>query len=254
MTSTNWKADLYDYKHGFVSEYGTELLQLLAPKEGEAILDLGCGTGDLAFSISKAGAKVVGLDFSPSMIRQATNKYPTIPFNVADGENFTWGEPFDAVFSNAALHWMKRPKNVLECVSNILRPGGRFVAEFGGKGNVQSIVEALIESIKDGGFSFNRDRIPWYFPSIAEYTALMEQRGFYVQFAHHFERPTALEGKQGMVHWIDMFAGSFFEGIPSENHEEIIEKTTQKLRSELFIDGTWFADYKRIRVIGVKTK
>jgi trans-aconitate methyltransferase len=139
----DWNAQLYDSKLRFVSEFGKDVVALLHPKAGEKILDLGCGTGDLSFEISKLGASVVGMDLSHSMIQEALAKYPNLQFKVENGEEFRTEEKFDAVFSNAALHWMKRAANVIESVWIALKPGGRFVAEFGGKGNVELVDQRI---------------------------------------------------------------------------------------------------------------
>src|SRR5206468_2153174 len=127
----------YDDKHSFVWKYGKEVLDLLAPREGERILDVGCGTAHLTNQIASRGARVVGLDKSSAMIERARALYPELQLEVADATDFHFDEPFDAVFSNAAIHWMKDQDAVARAVFNALKPGGRFVAEFGGKGNIK---------------------------------------------------------------------------------------------------------------------
>src|SRR5215472_6372145 len=137
-----WNSALYDEKHSFVWKLAAGVLELLEPKPGERILDLGCGTGHLTEKIAEAGARVVGVDRSPEMIRQAEEKYPALRFEVMDARELTLDGPFDAVFSNATLHWIKEPERVISGIAKILKPGGRFVAEFGGKGNVQELTTA----------------------------------------------------------------------------------------------------------------
>jgi len=247
-----WNASLYDQSHSFVSQYGMGLVQLLAPKDNEVILDLGCGTGDLAWEIMKYGARVMGVDQSSNMVEQAKIKYPDSSFVVKDATDLDYKEEFDAVFSNATLHWIKTPEKALYCIYRSLKQGGRFVAEFGGKGNVQSITDELIHQIKDEGIEFSEKQFPWYYPSIAEYASLMEATGFRVTFAHHFDRPTKLDGNEGLSNWINMFGGQFFEGVPEQRRKHIIARVENNLKGELFKEGYWFADYKRIRVIGVK--
>lgn len=244
----SWNANLYDSKHGFVSKYGNDLINLLAPEKGERILDLGCGTGDLAKTLHDLGVEVVGADHSEAMVQQAKSKYPDLQFVVQDATKMTYENEFDAVFSNAVLHWVKQPELALSGIFNSLKPGGRFVAEFGGKDNVQTITSAIISQIQD----FTSKQFPWYYPSIGEYASLMEAAGFRVTFAHHYDRPTPLEGENGLRNWIDMFAGSFFEGLSSDRKAYILEKVEQQLKTQLYEDGKWIADYKRIRVIGVK--
>ncbi|PLS03766.1 class I SAM-dependent methyltransferase [Neobacillus cucumis] len=248
----SWNANLYDGKHSFVSMYGESLFELLAPQKGEKILDLGCGTGDLAKQLSEYGAEMTGVDKSEKMIEQARNKYPDIKFIVQDATELEFHHEFDAVFSNAALHWIKQPREALTCIYNCLKQGGRFVAEFGGKGNIRSISDEIINQIEAENLPFNIKKFPWFFPSIAEYTSLMEQAGFRVTFAQHVDRPTPLEGKSGVTNWIHMFGGSMLDGFSDDQKHRIIAKVEDNLRKVIFKDGNWVADYKRIRVIGIK--
>ncbi|MBM7602323.1 trans-aconitate methyltransferase [Metabacillus crassostreae] len=252
LSNDSWNARLYDSKHSFVSKLGNDLVDLLDPKEGERILDLGCGTGDLAKVLSDKRVKVIGVDKSENMIKQAKLKYPEIEFSVCDATELTYYEKFDAVFSNATLHWIKTPKIALECIFNSLKQNGRFIAEFGGKGNINLISDAIIKSMKEQGYEFNMERFPWYFPSIGEYTSLMEDVGFRVIFSHHFDRPTPLEDENGIKNWIHMFASDMFTGIPSDMKDLIISKVEYNLNNHLFKEDKWLADYKRIRVIGMK--
>lgn len=248
----NWNANLYDRKHSFVSKYGNHLIELLTPKAGEKILDLGCGTGDLAKKISDYKVDIVGIDQSKNMVMQAMNKYPSIKFFVQDATNLEYKNEFDAVFSNATLHWVKQPKQALNCIYKSLKQGGRFIAEFGGKGNVQTITDEIINQMKENGISYKTDQFPWYYPSISEYSSLMEEVGFRVTFAGHFDRPTPLVGDDGLKNWIDMFGSNLFEGIDEHIKDDIIIKVENHLKASLYKDGNWIADYKRIRVIGIK--
>lgn len=247
-----WNANLYDQSHAFVSQYGSNLVELLAPKEGEIVLDLGCGTGDLAYELHTMGINVIGVDKSENMIIQARNKYPQIEFDVRDATELAFSQEFDAVFSNATLHWVQPPLKALNSIYNSMKQGGRFVAEFGGKGNVQTITDEIIHQINEEGIPFQSEKYPWYYPSIGEYTALMEQAGFRVTFAQHFDRPTPLQGAAGLSNWINMFGSAFFEGIEQERKEQIIAKVETALKPNLYLNGQWVADYKRIRVIGIK--
>ncbi|TRZ38640.1 class I SAM-dependent methyltransferase [Niallia circulans] len=247
-----WNASLYDGKHSFVSNYGGDLISLLSPRPEEKILDLGCGTGDLASRLAGYDCEVIGIDNSPNMIAQAQKKYPHIPFFVEDATSLPFDSRFTAVFSNAALHWIKSPKQALTSIYNSLQQGGRFVAEFGGKGNVQIITDTIIEEYATQGISFNWENFPWYFPSIAEYTQLMEEAGFRVVFAQHFDRPTPLDGENGLSNWIEMFGDSFFKGLSENKKAMITQKVSKKLHPQVYKDGAWQIDYKRIRVIGIK--
>lgn len=248
-----WNAQLYDNKHAFVFQFGEDVLSLLAPKEGENILDLGCGTGYLTQQIAEAGANVIGIDNSPAMIAQAQQQYPTVEFEVKDGSNFHFDTPFDAVFSNATLHWISQKEKVIDCVYESLKPGGRFVAEFGGKGNVGKIVNSIRKILRDTGFHQHAAIDFWYFPSVGEYTTLLENRGFRVTFAAHFDRETKLNDQQnGVIDWIEMFGSTFFEGISASEKAGILMKVKDDLQPTCFREGNWFADYKRLRIVAVK--
>lgn len=247
-----WNANLYDGKHSFVSKYGNDLIGLLQPNKEETILDLGCGTGDLAKRLYDLGALVKGIDQSENMIAQAKSKYPEITFEVEDATQLKYENDFDAVFSNATLHWVKLPKKALSCIYNSLKEGGRFVAEFGGKGNVQLITDQIKNACNKLELYDFEERFPWYFPSIGEYTTLMEEVGFRVIFANHFERPTPLDGENGLRNWIEMFGQSMFKGLDNDTIDEIITIAEENLKEVLFKERNWIADYKRIRVVGIK--
>jgi len=246
-TSAQWDSDLYDQKHSFVWKLGESLLELLAARPGERILDLGCGTGHLTAKIAEAGALVLGIDNSPAMIEQARQHYPHLSFELGDAQDFTAAGQFDAVFSNAVLHWILEPEKVIAGVQKVLRPGGRFVAEFGGKGNVRTIAAALEEATHSvlGKPASN----PWFYPSVGEYATLLERGGLEVTYAVLFDRLTPLEGEAGMRHWVEMFGKTFLERIPSERRNEFIRQVEDRARAALFREGRWFADYRRLRVV-----
>lgn len=247
-----WNANLYDTKHAFVSNFGDNLIELLAPQAGEKILDVGCGTGDLAKQLYDKSVDIVGIDQSENMIKQAKKKYPNIKFLVRDATNLEYRNEFDAVFSNATLHWVKPAKQSLNCIYQSLKRNGRFIAEFGGEGNIQILIHEIIKQLNEAGFNYNIEQLPWYFPSIGEYASLMEAVGFKVIFAQHFDRPTPLEGSNGLRNWIKMFGSYMFAGINESTKNEIITKIENNLRKIIFKNGHWIADYTRIRVIGVK--
>lgn len=251
-TNDSWNAKLYDNKHSFVSKYGNSLVELLAPKQGEKVLDLGCGTGDLANTFYEYGVEIIGVDKSDNMVEQAILKYPPIEFLVQDATELGYHSEFDAVFSNATLHWVQPAIKALQGIYQCLKIGGRFVAEFGGKGNVQTITDEIIHQIKEAGFDFKKEQFPWFYPSIAEYSTLMEDVGFRVTFAQHYDRPTKLDGDNGLKNWIAMFGNHLFNGIPEKAKNEIVTKVESNLKETLYKDDNWIADYKRIGVIGVK--
>lgn len=248
-----WQAQYYDQSANYVTKLGESLLELLAPLQGEQILDLGCGTGHLTAKISEAGAIVQGIDLSENMIKEAKSLYPSIDFRVENAENFQLSEPVDAVFSNAALHWIKDAPAVIRCVANSLRTGGRFVAEMGGENNVAGIIESLYRALEEYGVKIEAIYNPWYFPSVGEYTSLLESEGFQVTYVHYFERPTWLQnGSNGVADWIQNFAGDFLQAIPMEKREEFIQRTTEISKPHLYKDGKWYADYRRLRFIAIK--
>jgi SAM-dependent methyltransferase len=227
---SHWDPGVYDSTHRYVFDYGKDLIDLLAPKPGERILDLGCGTGHLTQQIAATGATVLGIDNSLEMIAQARQNYPKLKFRLADGSGFQTPEPFDAVFSNAALHWMP-PEPTAAAIRAALKPTGRFVAEFGGYGNVASIVAAA-------------GRNPWYFPSIAAYATVLERHGLLVTTAMLFDRPTKVDGESGLAEWLGMF---FKPPLPPAD----VARMEVELRPRLYCDGAWYIDYKRLRLAAV---
>jgi len=248
-----WDADLYDAKHAFISEYGLELVEMLAPQPGEHILDLGCGTGRLASEIAKSGARVVGVDIDPSMIERARAVYPGLEFHVVDATSFTYPEPFDAVFSNAAIHWMKDTEGVMAILNEILKPGGRMVVELGGEGNIAAIMQAVDQVLESIGHPRPGQGIPWYFPSIADFTSRLEHRGISTVYADLFYRHTPLEdGEQGMRHRMSKFGGELLVHLPAEYRETVVAGVESILRPTLFKDGIWTGDYRRLRVVAYK--
>ncbi|QHW34464.1 methyltransferase domain-containing protein [Paenibacillus rhizovicinus] len=254
MTSINeWNANQYDDKLDFVSALGKGVIELLRPAPGERILDLGCGTGDLTEELAKSGAIATGMDLSENMIASAKIKFPQIDFRTGNAEAFTVDAAYDAVFSNAALHWMKNPERVIACVWNALNGGGRFVAEFGGRGNCETIIDALGEALKEDYGIDAAALNPWYFPSIAQYAKLLEDQGFDVKFALHFDRPTQMkDGEDGLGHWLAGFADDFVKGFTEQQRDALFAKVGSKTRTALFRDGSWHVDYKRLRVMAIK--
>lgn len=242
-------AALYESRHSFVWNYGADLVPLLDPHAGERILDLGCGTGQLTARIAESGAHVVGLDSSPEMIGQARQNYPNLEFKLADATSFSFGNAFDAVFSNAALHWIREPESVIRRVASCLRQEGRFVAEFGGKRNVGRFVAAAKSALEQRGYAYENS---WYFPSIGEYATLLERNGFEVTAAWHFDRRTKLDdGVDAMRDWIQMFGFGALGSAPKSEWRGIVSQIEDILRPDLCIDGQWYMDYVRIRVQAV---
>ena len=246
-----WDPALYDEKHSFVFEYGRSLVALLDPKPGERVLDLGCGTGELTKAIADAGAEVLGVDSSAPMIETARAQYPELAFEQADAAQFSLPYTFDAIFSNAVLHWILDAERVVDCIARALDIRGRFVAEFGGKGNVAGISRALRTTLSEYGIEI--DDPWWYYPTIAEYADLLEQHGMEVTFATLQDRLTKLkDGAAGLRNWIEMFKGEVFKDLSAATKEQILTEVEDKLRSTLFRDGSWYADYRRLRIVAFK--
>lgn len=245
MTNT-WDTATYDRDFAFVSAYGAELLDWLKAQPGERILDLGCGTGELAERIAGTGATVIGIDSDPAMIEAARRRLPNADLRVADGHDFAVDPPVDAVFSNAALHWMPAAVEVLGCVSDALRPGGRLVAEMGATGNVATVMAAVDQACREAGLP-ERDW-PWFFPSPAQYAAMLEDAGLEVRELDFRDRPTKLVGEDGITGWLRMFAGPVMADVPAE----VVDRAVEIARPKLWRDGAWWADYRRLRFRAVK--
>jgi trans-aconitate methyltransferase len=237
-----WDAERYESNFSFVWNHGAGLINLLHPQPGERVLDVGCGTGHLTHQIAERGAAVIGLDSAPAMVAQARINYPALKFMLADATDFELPEPVDAVFSNAALHWVKKADAAAACIRRALKPGGRFVAEFGGKGNTAAIVGALFAELPEAAN-------PWFYPSIGEYASLLEAHGFRVTHAFHFDRPTALEGERGMDDWLEMFCKNLLEEVHPGQRSQVRDRIVERLRPVLHRDGVWYADYVRLRVV-----
>lgn len=252
MASAKWDAGLYDSKHAFVWKKGRGLIEWLSPQAGERILDLGCGTGQLTSEMAAAGCSVVGVDLSAEMIREALRKFPALRFEVCDARALPFAEEFDAVFSNAALHWIPQATQVVEGISRALKPGARFVAEFGGKGNVQRVVTALEQGLTK--LHVPSDGVhPWYYPSIAEYSSLLEKHGLEVHQAILFDRPTKLEdGEVGLANWIEMFCESFIRRVPEARRSDYLRAVEAAARPTLWKNDHWELDYRRLRLAAWK--
>ncbi len=246
----NWNTQSYDNAHGFVARLGAGVVELLAPQKGETILDLGCGTGHLSAQIAEAGAQVIGLDPSATMLQTARENYPDMDFRTADARDFSFDERFDAVFTNAVLHWIPAPQAVAANVFAHLKNGGRFVGEFGGSGNVVQLHGALDEAARARGLApFDANK---YFPTIGHWATVLENAGFEVRTALLFDRPTPLEGPDGAYNWLQQFGAYYLDDLSDADREAVARDAQERVRAGLFRDGQWFADYRRIRFVAVK--
>ena len=248
--SAGWDADRYQRQFGFVSSMAGDLVELLDPRPGEVVLDLGCGTGELAASIQGRGARIWALDSDPAMVAAARGRLGDDRVLLADGHAFALPEPVDAVFSNAALHWMPRPAEVIGRVRAALRPGGRFVAELGGAGNIEAILEALGATMAEAGLP--APECPWYFPTPGQYATLLEAGGFRVARMEHFPRPTPLAGgPDGLADWLTMFGGQLTAAVPAAELPGVLARAGELAAPRLGHDGRWVADYWRLRLVAV---
>jgi trans-aconitate methyltransferase len=239
--SQDWDAGRYAAHARFVTDLGAPVVELLAPRAGERILDLGCGDGPLTARLAALGCRVTGVDGSPAMVAAA--RALGLDARVMDGQTLEFDGEFDAVFSNAALHWMKRGAAVIDGVWRALRPGGRFVGEFGGRGNVAAIVRALNGARATRGLE---PLDPWFNPGPEEYAALLAARGFRVATMLHFPRPTPLPGS--VRDWLGTFAGAFVAELAPAEAQRLLDEAADLLRPALLgPDGRWSVDYVRLR-------
>jgi SAM-dependent methyltransferase len=239
-----WRPSDYRTNAPFVPQLGKAVLELLTVPQGARVLDLGCGDGVLSQELCARGYDVLGVDASPEMVAAA--RLRGIEALHADGHDLPFAQhSFDAVFSNATLHWLTRPDAAIASVYRALRPGGQFVAEFGGQGNTQRVVRALVAGLVARGVA-GAAAIPWYFPSPGEYATRLERAGFRVEVMYHFDRPTPLPGD--VLDWIATFCDSFTRGLSEQARTGYLHEVRAELAQELCdASGTWVLDYVRLR-------
>jgi SAM-dependent methyltransferase len=244
--SQSWNAETYGTNARFVSDLAGAVLAWLDPQPGERILDLGCGDGALTRRLQEQGCAVIGVDASDAMVAAARGL--GLDARPIEGQALPFEACFEAVFSNAALHWMLPPEAVIAGVARALVPGGRFVAELGGQGNVAAIHGALVSALARRGLAVTPDT---YFPSPAAYRALLEAAGFLVERIELIPRPTVLPGSVG--DWIETFGHTFTAAVPADQRPALIDEVVEVLRPALQrADGVWIADYVRLRVRALK--
>ena len=239
----SWSASDYAKNGRFVQDLAGPIFAMLSPKPGERVLDLGCGDGTLTTEIKAAGADVFGVDLSDELLAVARMK--GLAVRKADGHELDFVQEFDAVFSNAALHWMRAPDLVVAGVARALKPKGRFVGEFGGHGNVSAIATAMRAVAKTRGGDPNHVA-PWFFPTVDEYSGLLVENGFTVQEIALVSRPTAL--KTGMEGWLRTFGRSFFDQFEEPERSNAVNEALELLGPSLCdSQGRWTADHVRLR-------
>lgn len=245
----DWNPDLYARDAGFVPALGHDALAILAPRSGERILDLGCGDGTLTVELAGAGATVVGVDASPAQVAVARAR--DLDIRVVRGEALDFSDEFDAVFSNAALHWMTQPDAVIAGVFRALRPGGRFVAEMGGGGNIDHLLAAILGALDARGID-GRPAVPWFFPIPGDYRRRLEAAGFRVSRMEHFPRPTDLDC--AMEDWLAVFAAAFDALLPDSEVVAFHHDVAERARPALFDTARdkWWVDYVRLRFVALK--
>jgi trans-aconitate methyltransferase len=245
-----WDPATYARNARFVSDLGSPVLELLAPKPGERILDLGCGDGVLTKKLVDVGCEVVAVDSSVPQIEAARKL--GLDAHAIGGEDLPYQEEFDAVFSNAVLHWIRNADVMIAGVHRSLKPGGRFVAECGGHGCVHKIKTALVQALDRRGID-GEARVPWYFPTPGDYATRLERAGFRVDNIALIPRPTPLPGD--IVGYLETFALSFFQGLSDEARRDYLHEVRTVLEPQLRdASGTWIADYVRLRFTATKPR
>ena len=243
----HWNPQDYNKHTRFVSALALPVVELLEPKEGEYILDAGCGEGTLAVEIAKYGAKIIGIDSSEAMVAEAKEK--GLEAYVGSVTDLPYDGIFDAVFSNAVLHWVKDARGAVQNIAKSLKPGGRFVAEFGGEGNVAYLIGAM-EAVFAAHTKFGRFEHPWYFPSVKEYRRLLEEEGFEVSYIELIPRPTPIDD---IANWFDIFCNGVTAHLSHEQYRTFITEVKERLESTNYTEENgWMADYVRLRVRAVK--
>jgi SAM-dependent methyltransferase len=246
----HWDPGTYAKNARFVSDLGSPVLELLAPRPGERILDLGCGDGALTRKIADLGCQVVAVDSSAPQVEGARKL--GLEAYVINAEELPYREEFDAVFSNAVLHWVQRTDVMLQGVYRSLRPGGRFVAECGGSGCVDKIRTALVQALNRRGID-GESRVPWYFPAPEDYSARLERAGFHVNSIALIPRPTPLPGD--ILGFLETFGHSFLAGLSDHERDDYLKEVRADLQPKLVnADGVWVADYVRLRFSATKPK
>jgi trans-aconitate methyltransferase len=247
-TSQSWNPETYARNARFVAELGAPVVELLAPRAGERILDLGCGDGALTLKLKSLGCDVVGVDSSAAQVLAARKL--GLDARVMRADDLEYGTEFDAVFSNAVLHWIKHPDAVITGVWRALRSPGRFVGEFGGHGNIATIKKALVDALARRGLDGEAAN-PWYYPTAEEYSERLAKAGFRVRSIALIPRPTELPGD--MVAWLETFGESFTRLLPPTERAAFIAEVQGMLRPQLCdAAGKWTADYVRLRFAAEK--
>lgn len=234
-------------KESFIADLAAPILEMLEPKDGEKILDLGCGDGSLTLEIKKTGANVRGVDLNIDKVQKAIEK--GLDASVRNITQITFEDEFDAIFSNAVLHWVDNPVHAIKNMHRALKKGGRLIAELGGEGNIQTVTDAMKKVFEDND-SFGTFKSPWYYPSAKEYKELLEQNGFRVEYCELVPKPTSVVN---MDLWLDVFTTTIVSHLKTEEKSDFKEQVKKILKSKIFTqEDNWVLDYVRLRVKAVK--
>lgn len=247
-----WNPNLYKSNHSFVYNYGKALLELLDPQSHDEILDIGCGTGELTNEIFKKTKSLTAVDASDKMINEAKKSYPGINFIKMNALEMEYKNKFNKVFSNAVFHWIFDHEKFLEKIHTSLKMNGKLVVEMGGQNNTKTILSALKTALINNGYIENSKKQLTFFPSVGEYTSLLEKAGFTVRYVLYFDRETELIGEDGLKTFINMFCSPYFEDIDEIIKNKILDEVKTNSKNLLFKKGKWYADYKRLRFVAEK--
>lgn len=242
-----WNASLYEQKHGFVAEYGKGLVELVPPDSGQAVLDLGCGTGTLTRELAARAGRVVGVDSSPAMVAAARERFPELEFLVADALELPFEEEFHVAFSNAVFHWLSDHGRLLKSIRRALKPGGLLVCEFGAAGNVAAIEGAFARAYAEQGLRYE-SRLT--FPEPRVFGRLLEENRFSCEQLLAYDRPTVLkDGGAGLRNWMRQFFADDLEPLDEARQEALLARVEELARPALWNGSAWVADYRRLRVV-----
>jgi trans-aconitate methyltransferase len=251
VTDQVWNPESYKKSAGFVAALGAPVIELLDPKPGERVLDFGCGDGVLTKALLERGCDVVGMDSSEEMAASA--RALGLDVRVADAQRLDSefaGEKFDAVMSNAALHWIADQYAVVRGVWGVLKPGGRFAAECGGEGCVRIIREGMKIALINRGVDY-KARNPWKYPEVGMFSKVLENQGFRVSYIARIDRPTKLP--DGLRGWLEVFSSSHTSGFSDDERERFYDDVENYCRSRLYSEENgWIADYVRLRFLAFR--
>lgn len=248
MKETNkWNADKYNKHADFVSNLATPVVDLLNPIENEKILDLGCGDGTLSVKIEKFNTKVIAVDLSQSMVDKTKEK--NIEAYVMSATELNFNNEFDAVFSNAVLHWVKDSKIAINKINTSLKNNGRFIAEFGGYGNIKFLTDAM-QKVFNNHQEYGTFNNPWYFPSDKDYKKLLEDNGFKVEYIELIPRSTSIDD---ISNWLNIFANGIISHLTNEQQLNFKQEARKILKPKIYTEKHgWVVDYVRLRFKAIK--